>query len=110
TDSSKVNYELQRPTGYEETGIVSRNIPGVGVSLASSTASNHSLGMLRDTFAPIGHHGFKVGAKVMTAVLYDLLTNVDFRKLVKKEHQMLKAGYNNYIQNLKDAYHTEINI
>lgn len=110
TDSAKVNYTLGRPTGYEETGMVSRNIPGVGVGLASSTASNHSLGMLKDTFAAIGHHGFKVGAKVMAAVLYDLLTNADFRELAKKEHQMLKQGYDSYIENLKAAYDTEMNI
>lgn len=110
TDSSKVDYTLGRPTGYDETGIVSRHIPGVDVGLASSTGPNHSLQMLRDTFAPIGHHAYKIGAKVMAAVLYNYLTNADFRKIVEKEFRMLKSGYDNYIENLKDLYREEMNI
>jgi hypothetical protein len=34
--------EPQRPAGYEETGFVTRDIPGVGVSVFSSPAPGHS--------------------------------------------------------------------
>jgi amidohydrolase len=107
---SKVDTVLKRPVGYEETGIVARNIPGVGVSLASSTSPNHTEGMLHDALKPIGHRGFRIGAEVMTAILYDYLKNADFRKLVDKEFKMLQSGFNNYLNNLQKAYKSEENV
>src|SRR5579884_4143769 len=40
--------EPQRPKGYEETGSVSSQIPGVGITAQSSTWPNHTYGMEQD--------------------------------------------------------------
>src|SRR5439155_22095590 len=37
--------EKGRPAGYEETGPVSREIPGVGITVRSSAFPNHTYGM-----------------------------------------------------------------
>lgn len=105
-----VSHVLSRPAGFEETGQVAQVMPGVGVSLASSTAPNHSRQMLADTFTEVGHRGFRTGSKVMAAILYEFLTDSSFRSLVKQEHQMLSRGYNNYLQNLREAYYEEMHI
>ena len=41
-DAPEINPEPQRPAGYEETGFVTREIPGVGISVYSSPAPGHS--------------------------------------------------------------------
>ena len=76
--------EPGRPAGYEETGFVSREIPGVGVTVRSSSYPNHTYGMLEDVFADIGHRGFLLDAQIEAAILYDFLTHEDFRVMVKR--------------------------
>jgi amidohydrolase len=109
-DPSDLDDELKSPSGYEETGFVSRGIPGVGISMASSPAPGHTYQRALDSMKPVGHEGFRAGAKIMTAILYDFLTNNDFRKLVEEEHQMLKSGFDSYIENLQGAYKDEMSI
>jgi len=60
--------------GYEETGSVSRDIPGVEFSAQTSTAPNHTYEMEADTIADIGHKGFVTDAQAMAATLFDFAT------------------------------------
>jgi amidohydrolase len=100
--------ELGRPAGYEETGYVSRDIPGVGVTVQSSMHPNHTYGMLEDAFAEIGHRGFLLDARIEAAILYDFLTHPDFRAKVKEEHQTLAGLLEAYEAKLREAYGGEI--
>ncbi|HEX7023460.1 MAG TPA: peptidase dimerization domain-containing protein [Gemmatimonadales bacterium] len=100
--------ERQRPAGYEETGGVSLDVPGVGVSVASSTFSNHTSGMLDDAFTATGHSGFRMDAQIMAAVLYHYLSDAGFRQAVTTEHAALKGLYQSYQENLRKAYASEM--
>jgi metal-dependent amidase/aminoacylase/carboxypeptidase family protein len=66
-----VSPEPAKPQGYEETGSVSRDIPGIGITAQSSTFSNHTYEMDADNLKEIGHNGFIVDAQTMAAVLFD---------------------------------------
>jgi len=100
--------EAQRPAGYEETGAVAQDLPGVGVSIASSTNPNHTMGMLEDAFTTVGHTGFRMDAQIMTMVLYHFVTDPQFRQAVQTEHTALQGLYQKYQENLKKAYATEL--
>ncbi|HEU5218356.1 MAG TPA: peptidase dimerization domain-containing protein [Gemmatimonadales bacterium] len=104
----RVEPERQRPAGYEETGGVSLDVPGVGVSAASSTFSNHTQGMLDDAFTAVGHAGFRIDAQVMAAILYHYLTDAPFREAIRAEHAALRGLYEQYQANLRKAYATEM--
>jgi amidohydrolase len=93
-----------KPQGFEETGTVSRDIPGVGVSSQSSNAPNHTYEMNDDNLKEIGHHGFTVDAETMTAILFDFATDAPFRASVKKEFDGLKALLAEYQDALKKTY------
>ena len=67
--------EPGKPQGYEETGSVSRDIPGIGITAQSSTASNHTYEMDADNLKEIGHKGFTIDAQAMAAVLFDFATH-----------------------------------
>lgn len=100
--------EPSRPSGYEETGMVTKDIPGIGVSVFSSRGANHTRGMLEDTFNEVGHTGFRVSAEVMISVLYDYLTQPELREAVREEHETLSGLLDAYHQALREAYATEI--
>jgi metal-dependent amidase/aminoacylase/carboxypeptidase family protein len=102
-----LNPELQRPAGYEETGFVSRDIPGVGVSVFSSPAPSHSYPRFEDSLKPVGHTGFLLDAKIMAGVLYHFLVDEEFRQNVREEHGVLSGLFDRYIQNLQQAYSAE---
>ncbi|HTL06164.1 MAG TPA: peptidase dimerization domain-containing protein [Gemmatimonadales bacterium] len=104
----KLVAERQRPAGYEETGGVSLDLPGVGVSVASSTFPNHTMGMLEDAFTATGHGGFRMDAQIMAAVLYHYLTDAAFRQAVATEHAALQRLYQQYQDNLRKAYAAEL--
>lgn len=106
--ATQITPDLQRPAGFEETGGVSQDIPGVGVSAFSSRGSYHTYEMLADAFTDVGHTGFRVDAQVMTAVLYHFLTDTEFRAAVKEEHRVLAALFSQYQQNLVKAYAPEV--
>jgi len=97
-----------RPAGYEETGFVSREIPGIGIEIKSSNFSNHTYGMRDDTFAEIGHHAFLLDAQVEAAVLYDFLTSPEFRHAVQEEQHTLAGLQEQYLTALRDVYGPEI--
>jgi len=104
----KLEPERQRPAGYEETGGVSLDVPGVGVSIASSTFPNHTMGMLDDAFTPVGHTGFRLDAQILAAILYHYLSDAGFRQAVAAEHTALKGLYQEYQENLRKAYAPEL--
>jgi amidohydrolase len=96
--------EPGKPQGYEETGSVSSDIPGLGFSAQTSRSPNHTYEMEADALAEIGHHGFTVDAQAMTALLFDFATRPDYRATVKKEFAGLKALFGEYQDALKKTY------
>src|SRR4051795_1343489 len=99
-----VSPEPGKPQGFEETGSVSRDIPGVGVSAQSSTFSNHTYEMDADNLKEIGHNGFTVDAQTMAAILFDFATHPEYRTAVKREFDGIKALFGEYQAALKKVY------
>jgi amidohydrolase len=99
-----VSPEPGKPQGFEETGSVSRDIPGIGLTAQSSTWSNHTYEMDADNLKEIGHKGFTVDAEAMTAVLFDFATHPELRTAVKKEFDGIKALFGEYQTALKKVY------
>ena len=96
--------EPGKPQGYEETGSVSSNIPGVGVTAKSSDAPNHTYEMERDALGEVGHRGFVTDAQAMAALLYDFATRADYRAAVKREFDTLRALHEEYLAALRKTY------
>jgi metal-dependent amidase/aminoacylase/carboxypeptidase family protein len=107
-DAPEINPEPQRPAGYEETGFVTRDIPGVSVSVFSSSAPGHSYERWLDSMKDVGHTGFLLDAKIMAAILYHYVTDGDFRKTVHTEHETMAKLFNDYLDALNEAYKDEI--
>ncbi|HEX7938340.1 MAG TPA: peptidase dimerization domain-containing protein, partial [Gemmatimonadaceae bacterium] len=103
----KISDEADRPSGYEETGFLSRDVPGLGVTVASSNYANHTYEMTADNFNALGHTAFLLDAKIMTGVLYHFLTDANFRNQVKQEHQAMARLFDQYIGALKETYKQE---
>jgi metal-dependent amidase/aminoacylase/carboxypeptidase family protein len=95
-----------KPQGFEETGTVSSDIPGLGLTSQSSTAANHTYEMETDALAAIGHNGFTVDSQAMAAMLFDFATHPDYRATVKKEFDGIKALFGEYQEALKKVYGT----
>jgi len=105
-----LNDVRQRPAGYEETGWVTRAIPGVGISIRSSTDTYHTHGMEESAFTDVGHNGFRMDAQIMAAVLYDYLTNEELREAIREEHEVMKGLLTEYHQRLREVYAPELGI
>jgi metal-dependent amidase/aminoacylase/carboxypeptidase family protein len=99
-----ISPEPGKPQGFEETGSVSRDIPGVGITAQSSTFSNHTYEMDADNLKPIGHTGFTIDAETMTAILFDFATHAEYRAAVKREFDGIKALFGEYQEALKKVY------
>jgi amidohydrolase len=104
----RVSPEPGRPSGYEETGFVARAVPGVGVTVYSSSAAGHSYIKAEDALKPVGHTGFLWDGKIMTAILYTFLTDAAFRQSVHVEHRSMAGLLDQYIEDLRKAYAGEI--
>ena len=102
--AAKINPELGKPQGYEETGSVSSDIPGLGFSAASSSAPNHTYEMEADALTDVGHRGFVTDAQAMSALLFDFATRPDYRALVKREFETTKALFGEYQKALEKTY------
>jgi len=100
--------EPERPSGYEETGYLSREVPGVGVAVASSRSANHTYEMTADNFNDVGHAAFLLDAKIMAAVLYHFLTDAAFREGVRTEHRAMQQPFEQHTAASRDAYKHEI--
>ena len=96
--------EAGKPQGFEETGSVSSEIPGLGFTSQTSSAPNHTYEMLADATAPIGHHGFTVDAQAMSALLYDFATHAEYRAAVKTEFDTIRGLQAHYLEELTRAY------
>lgn len=99
-----VTQEPGKPQGYEETGSVSSEIPGVGITAKSSNFSNHTYGMLADATTDVGHTGFMIDAETEAAILYDFATHEELRKAVKTEFSRVQALFAEYQKDLQKAY------
>jgi metal-dependent amidase/aminoacylase/carboxypeptidase family protein len=106
----RLREEPERPSGYEETGYLSRDVPGVGVTVASSNSANHTYEMTADNFNEVGHTAFLLDAKIMAAVLYHFLTDPSFREQVQTEHRTMTRLFDQYVAALRDAYKQEIGL
>ena len=96
--------EPGKPQGYEETGSVSSNIPGVGFAAKTSNAPNHTYEMEADALTEVGHQGFLADAQAMAALLYDFATRPDYRAAVKREFDTIKGLHNEYLDALRRVY------
>jgi len=99
-----VEPEPGKPKGFEETGSVSSQIPGIGVSAKTSNFSNHTYGMEADALKDIGHGGFVTDAETMAAILYDFATHPELRDAVKTEFTRIQALFGEYQTALQKAY------
>jgi len=93
-----------KPQGWEETGSVSRAIPGVGLSAWTSNGGYHTYEMEQDALGPVGHGGFVVDAQAMAALLYNFTSKPEFRAAVKKEFTGLQGLYQEYQAALQKTY------
>jgi amidohydrolase len=93
-----------KPSGWEETGIVSSAIPGAEFQVQTSAAPNHTYEMLKDATSELGHHGFVVDAEAMTALVYDYATKPQFRAVVAKEFKAIQQEFADYENALPGAY------
>lgn len=100
----KVEETPGKPQGYDETGTVSRDIPGTGFSAYSSTGTYHTYEMEADALGPVGHSGFVVDAQAMAALLYDFATRADYRAMVRKEFDGTRSLFAEYVGALGPAY------
>ncbi len=96
--------EPGKPQGFEETGSVSRDIPGAEITAQSSNFSNHTYEMDADNLKEVGHKGFTIDAEAMTALLFDFASHEDYRAAVKKEFVGIKALFGEYLTALKKVY------
>jgi amidohydrolase len=102
--AKKINEEPGKPQGYEETGSVSSDIPGLGFSAYSSNSANHTYEMEADALTDVGHQGFTVDAQAMAAILFDFATHAEYRAAVKREFEGIKALFGEYQEALKKTY------
>ncbi|HEV3198060.1 MAG TPA: peptidase dimerization domain-containing protein [Bryobacteraceae bacterium] len=96
--------EPAKPQGYEETGSVSSDIPGIGFAVFTSNAANHTYEMEADALTEAGHQGFVVASQAMAALLFDFAAHADYRAAVKREFEGIRALFGEYQEALKKVY------
>ena len=101
---AKIADQPGKPQGYEESGSVSRDIPGIGFSAYTSDYPNHTYEMNQDNLKPVGHNGFIVQAQAMAALLQQFAIRPDLRAAVKKEFDGTKALFGDYLKALEKTY------
>jgi len=101
---TRLTPEPGKPQGFEETGSVSSAMPGLGFSAHSSNAPNHTYEMESEALIDVGHQGFMVDARAMTALLFDFATSTDYRKAVKREFDGIKGLFDEYQEALRKVY------
>lgn len=106
--AGKVLDEPGKPQGFEESGSVSRDIPGIGFSAYTSDWPNHTYEMEQDNTRPVGHNGFTVQAQAMASLLFDFATNERYRAVVKQEFDGIKGLFGEYLQALEKTYQVPV--
>jgi len=99
-----VNPDPGKPQGFEETGSVSRAIPGAEFTAKTSNAPNHTYEMEADALTAVGHQGFVIDAQAMAALLFDFATRPDYRATVKKEFDSIRGLQEAYLADLRKTY------
>jgi amidohydrolase len=99
-----VSPEPGKPKGFEETGSVSSQLPGIGLSAKTSNFSNHTYGMETDALTDVGHAGFMIDAQALAAILYDFATHAELRDAVKTEFTRIQSLFGEYQIALQKAY------
>jgi metal-dependent amidase/aminoacylase/carboxypeptidase family protein len=99
-----VRTEPGKPEGYEETGTVSSEIPGMGFAVKTSNAPNHTYEMEADALTSVGHNGFVTDASAMAALLFDLASRPAYLAQVKHEFTGIKALSVEYREALEKVY------
>ncbi len=99
-----VQAEPGKPEGYEETGTISREIPGLGFAAKTSNYANHTYEMEADALTAVGHNGFMTDAQAMAALLYELATRPGYLAQVKKEFDGIKVLFGEYQDALEKTY------
>jgi amidohydrolase len=102
--AGKVNEQPGKPQGFEESGSVSRDIPGIGFAAYTSDWPNHTYEMDQDNLKPVAHNGFTVQAQAMAALLFDFVTRPDLRDAVQREFAHTKAQFEEYLKALEKTY------
>ncbi|MEP7117398.1 MAG: peptidase dimerization domain-containing protein [Acidobacteriota bacterium] len=102
--AGKVLDEPGKPQGFEESGSVSRDIPGIGFAAYTSDWPNHTYEMNDDNLKPVAHKGFTVQAQAMASLLFDFATSEPYRAVVKKEFDGIKGLFTEYLQALEKTY------
>jgi amidohydrolase len=102
--AQRITADPVKPQGYEGMGGLSRSIPGLNFEAASSHYANHTMEMESDALTDVGHVGFLVDAKAMTALLFDYASHAEYREMVNREFTALKALLGEYEESLKKAY------
>ena len=87
---------------------MTKDIPGIGISVFSSRGANHTRGMLDDTFNEIGHTGFRISAEIMSSIVYDFMTRPELRDAVAEEQVTLSGLLDEYHEALREAYAAEV--
>jgi hypothetical protein len=93
-----------KPQGFEESGSVSRDIPGIGFAAYTSDWPNHTYEMDQDNLKPVGHDGFTVQAQAMAALLHQFATRPAYRSAVMKEFDGIKGLFGEYLTALEKTY------
>ena len=106
--AGKVLDEPGKPQGFEESGSVSRDIPGIGFSAYTSDWPNHTYEMEQDNLKPVGHDGFTVQAQAMAALLFDFATNERYRASVTREFAGINALFGEYLSALEKTYQVPV--
>lgn len=102
--AGKVVEEPGKPQGFEESGSVSRDIPGIGFAAYTSDWPNHTYEMNDDNLKPVAHSGFTVQAQAMASLLHDFATSEPYRTAVKREFDGIKALFAEYLAALEKTY------
>ena len=102
--ADQVREEPDTPSGYDETGLVSRAVPGIGFSAHTSNSTYHTYDMEVDALNETGHRGFVADAQAMAALMYDFLTHPEYRALVRREFEGQRSLFAEYLEALKKAY------
>jgi metal-dependent amidase/aminoacylase/carboxypeptidase family protein len=97
-----------KPQGFEESGSVSRDIPGIGFSAYTSDWPNHTYEMEQDNTKPVGHAGFTVQSQALAALLHDFATNERYRAVVQQEFNGIKALFAEYLAALEKTYQVPV--
>ena len=102
--AKKLAEQPGKPQGFEESGSVSRDIPGTGFAAYTSDAPNHTYEMNEDNLKAVGHEGFKVQAQAMAALLEVFATRPELRTAVTREFDGIKALFGDYVGALEKVY------